>query len=167
MSSIGFDVWGVVASALGTIALAPVIWSWIQPRLPTSMISSVVEIHKESQELLATALRDGLFTDPNEIHHFQENLLDATTRVDSVRAEVYAIHSWRQDIAAWWRGLSGNIRVLRESLKFLRAEMAGRASREREMRAAVFSYGPHLSDRRSSPLASYPSRPLRSSSDAD
>ncbi|KAI9069046.1 hypothetical protein FKP32DRAFT_1754062 [Trametes sanguinea] len=137
MSNIGFDIWGVVASALGTIALAPVIWSWIQPRLPTSMISSVVEIHKESQELFATALRDGLFTDPDEVYHFQENLLDATTRVDSVRAEVYVIQSWRQDVAAWWRGLSRNIRVLRESLNFLRAKMAGRASHERNMRAAA------------------------------
>ncbi|OSD00972.1 hypothetical protein PYCCODRAFT_1436752 [Trametes coccinea BRFM310] len=76
MSTIGFDVWGVVASALGTVALAPVIWSWFQPRLPTSMIGGVVEIHKETQELFATALRDGLITDPGEIRHFEKSLVE-------------------------------------------------------------------------------------------
>ncbi|OSD00977.1 hypothetical protein PYCCODRAFT_560466 [Trametes coccinea BRFM310] len=136
VSDLAFNIWGVVSSVLGTIALTPVFLGWLKPRLPTSMIADVLDIYKETQDLFATALRDGLITNPDEMNHFKANLLDATISVDRLRAEVYLIETWRQDLSKWWRGLSGRIWILRENLNSVRAELAQRSSNERLKLAA-------------------------------
>ncbi|KAJ2965628.1 hypothetical protein NUW54_g14056 [Trametes sanguinea] len=145
-SDLGFNIWGVISSVLGTIALTPVFIGWLKPRLPTSLITGVVEIYKETQDIFITALRDGLITDADELHHFKDNLLElmtcttnsATIDLDRLRAEVYAIKTWRQDVAKWWRGLSGRIWILQEKLNSMRADLAQRTSNERLKLAAQY-----------------------------
>ncbi|KAI9069040.1 hypothetical protein FKP32DRAFT_92810 [Trametes sanguinea] len=130
MSDLGFNVWGAIGSAVGILALIPVFLTWLQPRLPRSMLPNITETHKEAKELFATALSQGLITDPADLYEFHVNILDASIRVDEVRAAVYRIRSWKQDAGEWWSGLSSRMYVLRKDLNSLRIKLAERNSHE-------------------------------------
>ncbi|KAI8968717.1 hypothetical protein BD414DRAFT_582064 [Trametes punicea] len=93
-------------------------------------------MHKEIQELFDIALKDGLITDPRDLLQFRVNLLGATIRVEELRAEVYAIKSWQQDLAKWWQGLSGKLQVLCGDLDSIRTTLAIRNSKERKRLAS-------------------------------
>ncbi|CDO77757.1 hypothetical protein BN946_scf184993.g20 [Trametes cinnabarina] len=136
MSDLGFNVWGAVASVIGTIALIPVLLPFIKSRLPSAMITGLIDVHKETQELFDTAIRDGLITDSNDLYLFKVHLTDAAIRVDELRAEVYAIATWQEDVAKWWYGVSRSISSLRNNLNKIRVQLAKRNSKERKKLAS-------------------------------
>ncbi|KAI9069042.1 hypothetical protein FKP32DRAFT_1587194 [Trametes sanguinea] len=136
MSDLGFNVWGTIAGVIGALALIPVFLAWLQTRLPTTRISEVVAIHKEVKELFSASLEEGLITDSNELLLFKINLIEAAACIDELRAEVYAIKTWRQNVAKWWSGLSGKIAVLCEKLNVHRMKLATRNSNERKKQAS-------------------------------
>ncbi|KAI8968723.1 hypothetical protein BD414DRAFT_582068 [Trametes punicea] len=136
MSDLGYNVWGVIASVIGILALVPAFLAWLQTRLPTTIMPGLIEVHRETQELFSSALREGLIIDPNDLNLYSINLVEATIGVDGLRAEVYAIKTWLEDVAKWWNGLSGNISMLRQNLNELRVQLAERNSKERKKLAA-------------------------------
>ncbi|KAL7284781.1 hypothetical protein ACG7TL_002088 [Trametes sanguinea] len=133
MSELGFNVWGAIGSAVGILTLIPLFLAWLQPRLPRSMLPSIMETHKEVKELLATALSQGLITDPVDLHQLHINMIE----VDEVRAEVYRIKSWTQDAGKWWSGLSARMYILRNDLNSTRIQLAERNSQELKSLASL------------------------------
>ncbi|CDO77755.1 hypothetical protein BN946_scf184993.g18 [Trametes cinnabarina] len=136
MSDLGFNVWGAIASGIGTMMLIPALLAMLYTRLPSTLIVTLTEMHKETQELLAIAVREGLITDPSDLYQYNVNLLDAAIRVDELRAEVYAIRTWREDVAQWYSGLSGKISMICKDLNSTRMKLAKRNSKERKMLAS-------------------------------
>ncbi|KAJ8482810.1 hypothetical protein ONZ51_g5119 [Trametes cubensis] len=132
MSDLAFNVWGAITGVLGTIALIPVFLAWLQTRLPSTRLPQLLALLKETRELFAAAVRDGLFTDEKELHQFNINLWGTVAYVDDVRARVYAARTWRQDVNNWWHGLSGRITTLCEELDVIRLKLARRNSNERK-----------------------------------
>ncbi|KAI9069044.1 hypothetical protein FKP32DRAFT_1587197 [Trametes sanguinea] len=132
MSDFGFNVYGAVASAIGIIfAIYPAFRAWVRPRLPTSLLPEILVMHKETQEMFATALQKGFLPqNPWELFLFNRNMVTVNTRVDEIRAQVYAIKSWREDVGMWWGGLSDIIAVFRKELNSFRLELAERNTHE-------------------------------------
>ncbi|KAL7284785.1 hypothetical protein ACG7TL_002092 [Trametes sanguinea] len=150
MSDLGFNVWGALASAAGILfALYPAFKAWVRPRLPTSLLPEILAMYKETQELFATALQDGLIDDPAALYLCNLNMAAhasaetqiasanrTSIRVNELRAQVYAIKSWRQDVGKWWSGLSGTIRLFGKELSAFRSNLAEQNSQKLKLLAS-------------------------------
>ncbi|OSD00969.1 hypothetical protein PYCCODRAFT_1468931 [Trametes coccinea BRFM310] len=137
MSDLGFNVWGALASAAGVLfALYPAFRAWVRPRLPTSLLPEILAMYKETQELYATALQNGLIDDRDELYLCNRDMVAISIGVDSVRAQVYAIASWRQDVGQWWSGLSHEIRLLGKQLNAFRMGLAEQNSSKLKLMAS-------------------------------
>ncbi|KAI0363593.1 hypothetical protein BV20DRAFT_1126194 [Pilatotrama ljubarskyi] len=139
MSDLGWNVWGAVASVLGTLALLPLLATWFLSRLPSAKLPALLRLLRETQDLFSAALREGLITDESELHQFNVNLWAATIRVDEVRELVYATNSWQGDVVHWWRGWSGKMALITSNLNAIRVKLAKRHSKERKRLAAECS----------------------------
>lgn len=72
--SFGINVWGVVAGALGTGALVPVLYSWFKSRLPSSKLPALLELLQSTQDLFNEGIRDGLLPNENDIYQCRLSL---------------------------------------------------------------------------------------------
>ncbi|KAI0330368.1 hypothetical protein GY45DRAFT_751133 [Cubamyces sp. BRFM 1775] len=137
MSDLAFNVWGAITGILGTIALIPVFLAWLQTRLPTTKLPHMIDSFRDTEELFLTAVRDGLFTNEDELQRFNINMWTVTMYVEEMRYKVYAAQTWRQDVVNWWQGLSGRITTLCGELNSLRMKLAERNSMERRRLASL------------------------------
>ncbi|KAI0676120.1 hypothetical protein C8Q78DRAFT_369808 [Trametes maxima] len=139
MSDLGYNIWGVVASAIGTVALLPVLVTWFNARLPSARIAPVVELLKEVEELFFAALREKLLKDKDELRQFNLCICTARIKVHDARAKAHSARTWKQDVSNWWDGLSDRILALQEELNATRVKLAERNSRARRQRASQHS----------------------------
>ncbi|KAI0365103.1 hypothetical protein BV20DRAFT_1125212 [Pilatotrama ljubarskyi] len=139
MSDLGWNVWGAIASVLGTLGLLPLLLAWFLSRLPSARLPALLDLMKETQDLFSAALREGLITDESDLHQFNVNIWAAMIRVDEVRELVYATNSWQEDVAHWWRGWSGKMAIIANDLNSIRVKLAKRHSKERKRLAAACS----------------------------
>lgn len=77
MSDLAWNVWDTVAAALGI--LIPIGAAWFIASLPTSRLPSLLSLMKETQELFAVALREGLITDEKEFFELKVNIVGYVT----------------------------------------------------------------------------------------
>ncbi|KAH9888335.1 hypothetical protein C8Q73DRAFT_668257 [Cubamyces lactineus] len=117
MSDLAFNVWGVVAGVIGLFALIPAFLTWLQTRLPTARLPHLIASFIETERLFAAAIRDGLFTNENDLF--------------------YAAETWSEDVRNWWNGLSGRIAARCLELNNIRKRLAARNSRERRRLASL------------------------------
>ncbi|KAI0669477.1 hypothetical protein C8Q78DRAFT_1154828 [Trametes maxima] len=142
MSDLGYNVWGVIAGVIGTVALIPVFIAWFNTRLPSARITPLVELLREVEELFSAALREGLFTSQEDLHQFSlgpQHL--ARIDVDEARGKAYSASAWKQDVKNWWNGLSDDISAVQAELNTTRVKLANRNSNERKRRASQHSVG--------------------------
>ncbi|KAI0669511.1 hypothetical protein C8Q78DRAFT_181482 [Trametes maxima] len=137
MSEIGFNVWGVVASVIGTVALIPPLAMWIIHCLPTAKLRVVDKLLKETEREFHAALADGLIRREVDLHRFHNWLWSLQLRVEDMRVEVYNVHSWQNELGLWWKGLSSDMSVICKEMAKFRAKLAGDSSRERRAMAAA------------------------------
>ncbi|KAH9888333.1 hypothetical protein C8Q73DRAFT_794109 [Cubamyces lactineus] len=136
MSDLGYNVWGTIAGAIGTLTLIPIFLTWLQTRLPSTIMPYLLAEHKETQVLFTEAIRDGLITD-EEILQFNLNLWVSTMRVDEMSAKVCAAKTWWENVKNWWHGLSGRVTAIRDELNPIRVKLAERNTEERKRLAST------------------------------
>ncbi|KAH9888325.1 hypothetical protein C8Q73DRAFT_180872 [Cubamyces lactineus] len=136
MSDLGFNVWGTIAAVLGTMTLPSVFIAWFTTRLPRARLPDLSNLLLETLLLFLTGLREGLYNDDSELRYFDTHIQNARCAVEDVRAEVFGITTWRQDVKHWYTGLSGNISDISEDLISLRASLAKIQSGKRKLLAA-------------------------------
>ncbi|OJT07914.1 hypothetical protein TRAPUB_1193 [Trametes pubescens] len=137
MSDLAFNVWGVVASVIGTIlALIPLFSLWVRPRLPSATIPDLCAVLKETKALFSAALDDGLITDEHEIRQIRLSMEVAAAYLDGLCGTVYAATSYTQNLRNWWNGVSSRIAELYAELNIVRVKLAKRNSFERKLRIA-------------------------------
>lgn len=150
MSDLAFNIWGVIASVIGTIlALLPLFTLWVRPRLPSATILDLCAVLKETKALFSAALDEGLITDEHEIRqirlsmemyvyrhyslHLTHMALMCMTRSSQLRAAayldglcgtVYAATSYPQSLRNWWNGVSSRIAELYAELNVVRVKLA-------------------------------------------
>lgn len=74
MSDLGFNIWGVVAGVIGTVALVPVFLAWLRTRVPTKRFPALRDLLKETQDLFKTVVQEGLITDEDELREIDCNM---------------------------------------------------------------------------------------------
>ncbi|KAI0657826.1 hypothetical protein C8Q70DRAFT_1121424 [Cubamyces menziesii] len=89
----------------------------------------------ESSDVV-TGLREGLHLDDSELYRFHTHIQGILRDVDDVRAEVYGITTWRQDVKYWLTGLSRRISDTTGDVNKLRARLANTQSGTRKLLAA-------------------------------
>ncbi|KAI0669513.1 hypothetical protein C8Q78DRAFT_1040330 [Trametes maxima] len=136
MSDLGYNVWGVVAGVIGTVALVPVIIAWFRTRLPSAKLPRLMSLMREAQQVFLDSINQGLLTKESDLYHFHLNILSTQIRVDEVRDKVHAAKTWKGDVKNWKKGLSGTIVVLCDELDDICAKLARVQSRERKRLAA-------------------------------
>ncbi|KAI8971015.1 hypothetical protein BD414DRAFT_581575 [Trametes punicea] len=137
MSDLGFNVWGAVAGAIGTIALFPVLTCWIYCQLPTAKMRILDQLLSETESVFDSAIKNGVLHGGNGLHRFSVQLWAIQLRSEDLRGQVYSIRSWSGELRSWWRGASSMINVLCKELNDLRVTLAKNSSRERRELAAA------------------------------
>ncbi|KAI8970997.1 hypothetical protein BD414DRAFT_540586 [Trametes punicea] len=143
MSELGYNVWGAVAGAIGTVALIPTLIYWFLCHLPTAKLRVVEQALKEAEAHFDEVLKGGLIHDEDELHQFHSWLWSIQFRVDDLRIHVYNIWSWTEELAHWWKGLSNDMVVICKETNIFRGKLAKSSSRERRALAAG-GYTAHL-----------------------
>ncbi|EIW54132.1 uncharacterized protein TRAVEDRAFT_74389 [Trametes versicolor FP-101664 SS1] len=137
MSDLAFNIWGVIASVIGTIlALLPLFTLWVRPRLPSATILDLCAVLKETKALFSAALDEGLITDEHEIRQIRLSMEIAAAYLDGLCGTVYAATSYPQSLRNWWNGVSSRIAELYAELNVVRVKLAKRNSFERKLRIA-------------------------------
>lgn len=65
MSDLGYNVWGVVASVLGTLGLIPVLYDLMKRRMPTERLRRLEADLKTTEDMLNNGVEEGLL-DPEK-----------------------------------------------------------------------------------------------------
>ncbi|KAI0657830.1 hypothetical protein C8Q70DRAFT_265897 [Cubamyces menziesii] len=136
MSELAYNIWGTVASVIGTIAVFQAIIRWALDHLPSRKVEHVEKLLEKTKSSFEEALDSGLL-DQDEVHRFDVWLAHIESRYDDVRADVFSIQTWYQDLAQWWQGISSDLVVICQALMNFRARLAKTSSRERRALASA------------------------------
>ncbi|KAJ8482821.1 hypothetical protein ONZ51_g5129 [Trametes cubensis] len=129
MSELAYNIWGTVASVIGTIAVFQAIIRWALDHLPSRKVEHVEKLLEKTKSSFEEALDSGLL-DQDEVHRFDVWLAQYVlvkyieSRYDDVRADVFSIQTWYQDLAQWWQGISSDLVVICQALMNFRARLA-------------------------------------------
>ncbi|KAI0365095.1 hypothetical protein BV20DRAFT_982800 [Pilatotrama ljubarskyi] len=137
MSDFGYNLWGVIAGALGTLGLIPALAFYFLGRFPTGKLATSEDLLKETEKMFQEAVRDGLIYREDDLQRFHASFWSIKVHLDDVRLEVYAIRTWRDEIASWLGGLSGRIHIVYKDTYILRTKLARTSSRQRRALAAA------------------------------
>ncbi|KAI0365093.1 hypothetical protein BV20DRAFT_783681 [Pilatotrama ljubarskyi] len=137
MSQVGYNIWGVVAGAIGTFTILPTIALWILGSRPTSKLKVLEALLDETEKMFQQSIEEGLIHDEDELARLHAWLWMIKVRVDDMRLHVYQIHTWKDELAGWWNGLSGKIDIIYQSTSKLRTKITKTSVRERRALAAA------------------------------
>ncbi|KAI0365100.1 hypothetical protein BV20DRAFT_973677 [Pilatotrama ljubarskyi] len=132
MSDTGYNIWGVVAGAIGTLGLLPLLFAWLPSQMPSAKLRVLLEIMGETDALFRKALEDGILTSEDDLHKFYSGIWALNVRVDDVRVKVYGLDTWQDEFGAWWRGLSRKITLLCRDVNKIRTKLAESSFRDRK-----------------------------------
>ncbi|KAI0325872.1 hypothetical protein GY45DRAFT_179615 [Cubamyces sp. BRFM 1775] len=143
MSELAYNIWGAVASVIGTVAVLRAVFCWALDCLPSRKMDFVEKFLDKTKASFGEVLNSGIL-DQDEVYRFDSWLAHIESRVDDVRADVYNIHTWQQDLTQWRQGLSGDMAMICQALMNFRARLAKTSSRERRALASA-GYTAHSS----------------------
>ncbi|KAI0325867.1 hypothetical protein GY45DRAFT_1438087 [Cubamyces sp. BRFM 1775] len=126
MSDLGYNLWGAVAGAVGTIAvLPPLIW-WFLGRMPTARFHKVETSYRETESLHKSEIENGAFDSDDEATLLRLQTLSGSLSVQMrvMREKVCRLHTWKDELKGWWDGLSGEIQCISDGVRKFRAEIA-------------------------------------------
>ncbi|KAI0669518.1 hypothetical protein C8Q78DRAFT_1040358 [Trametes maxima] len=136
MSDLGYNVWGVVAGIIGTVAVIPALAFWLLGPLPTAKLTILEALLEDTTKMFREAIEEGLIYREDDLRRFHAWFWTIKVRLDDARLEVYDIKTWRDELASWWDGLSGRIHIVCKDTYRLRFKLAKASSRERRALAA-------------------------------
>ncbi|KAI0765740.1 hypothetical protein BD413DRAFT_575153 [Trametes elegans] len=125
MSEKAYNIWGVVAGVIGTIAvLIPLAIACCCVRRPSTLYPLLAALLKETRGLLDTAYREGLTKDEAELCRLKVNIWQSFTEVEELCAAVYAKDTLWYNLNNWQKGLSRKISTAYEELNSHRVTLA-------------------------------------------
>ncbi|KAI0629618.1 hypothetical protein C8Q77DRAFT_1141420 [Trametes polyzona] len=133
MSDLGFNIWGVVASVLGTIALVPIIWAAIKSEMPTQNMLQLEADMKITDDMLKEGVNEGLLN-PEE---FQLLMSTTKLRIEGLRTRIYSATTWKEEYLNWKIGLSAKVKDLFREVYKIRVIIARSSADERKRRATA------------------------------
>lgn len=72
MSDLGFNIWGVITSTLGLLALLP--FAWLYTQLPSRQLRSLERLVHETETMFRKGLEDGLHTHEEDLYRFHTSI---------------------------------------------------------------------------------------------
>ncbi|KAI0691781.1 hypothetical protein C8T65DRAFT_670344 [Cerioporus squamosus] len=143
------SLYGIIASAIGIVAVVPLIWSCIRNQLPTAKLRELDETLTETESLLRSVVEEGLLDPARDVPHFQAHIQQFRSSAEHFREETYMATDLSKQLAAWFDGLSTRISMLSTRVKKVRANIC-----ETSVEARMQLMQQH-------PFASPPVRPSR------
>ncbi|KAI0774950.1 hypothetical protein BD413DRAFT_309280 [Trametes elegans] len=138
MSEKAYNIWGVVAGVIGTIAvLIPVAIACCCVRRPSTLYPPLAALLKETRGLLDTAYREGLTEDEAELRRLQLNIWQSSTEVEELCAMVYPKDNFWYDLNNWRKGLSRDISLAYNELNSHRVALAEQNSYLRRKKIGI------------------------------
>ncbi|CDO69428.1 hypothetical protein BN946_scf184791.g23 [Trametes cinnabarina] len=133
MSERGLNIWGVIGSVLGLIlAIIPAALWIVQRQMPSKNLHALDALLQETEQLLSSAVDDGLIAHEEFRPVMWTACLGRTKyRIDKLRAQGYAINSWKDEYHNWKNGLTKRAIVLCHELNKIRATIAQSSSERR------------------------------------
>ncbi|KAH9888321.1 hypothetical protein C8Q73DRAFT_794098 [Cubamyces lactineus] len=135
MSDLGYNLWGAIAGAIGTIAVLPPLLWWFLGRMPTAKFHKVETLYRETESLHKSEVENGVFSPDDEATFLRLQTLSGSLngRMRTMRDKVFHLYTWKDEFRGWWAGLSGKIQCISDDVRKFRAEIAESAKRHSEM----------------------------------
>ncbi|THH16195.1 hypothetical protein EUX98_g9343 [Antrodiella citrinella] len=135
MSTIPYDLLGLILGVIGVVGIIPLIWTVISYQLPRYRLQQLDTTLQETTSLLEAAIQDGMVSNAKFVHEVQNGLRIHHGFTESLRAEVLCAHGFRQQCAAAVKGLSGRVDHVCTEVQKLRGRIATASDEERRKAA--------------------------------
>ncbi|TFK85938.1 hypothetical protein K466DRAFT_600753 [Polyporus arcularius HHB13444] len=132
MSGMGFQMFGFVASVIGTAISFGAVYTWLRDAMPSAKMRALDALLSETEMLLRSAMEEGTIDYGQYDRFFRSRIWAAKVRTDNLRADVYNINGRWHELRHWLGGMSSNISAVMVSLYKIRAQVAVSSSRGRQ-----------------------------------
>ncbi|OBZ69508.1 hypothetical protein A0H81_10168 [Grifola frondosa] len=130
--SLGFDIWGAIAGAIGTLSLFPMIYNLIKSQLPSERFKTLQETMVETVSLFRSVNEEGLLKDVDYVVETEIKLALLHGEVEDLRRATHCATTFVQEFMEMLRGLSRRIYILCEEIRSIQANISNTSSEERK-----------------------------------